>query len=359
MIDTKIYYSINYYIHKFLLVNRCQMMQLDESIKILVSAAYQDKNDVFLQCTVTDFSELLFDDVKSVLILPGAVAVGDTFDFISDEIGCRYDVFSDGGSIVADVRALDCEAFRAYMSDNNFFRIVIPFAECALASEYGHRREYLWTREYRAEIKHFCQLVAIFSPAFGDAKDGLDLYSDGPAVFAGEKALPDMTVYECSTSASKFYYTANELEKTAFGKHVVFFNSRNEAAQFSCFLQKRGSRFIYVDGSSDSTKLHSELKSFTMGDTDILITTKSGISLMPFISVDKVILCGVPFSAAHLGRISSACRSGCVKIICSPSDGIRNMRILSYFKEKDEDEELYLKRIEKLSEISEIVINKE
>ncbi len=334
-------------------------MQFDESLIRLVLAAYQNKNDVFLQCTVPDFSRLLFDDVKSVLLLPGSVAADSSFTSVGEEIGCGRDVFSDGSNIIADIRALGSEAFRSYISRNEFLRLVIPFSECALPSEYGHRQEYLWVREYKAEIKHFCQIVAVFSPSFREARKYLDLYCDDEAVFAGEAALPDMAIYECSSAASKLYYTANEIEKLAFAKSVVFFNSRNEAAEFCLFLQKRGDRFVYADGSFDSGKLSSALEAFVCGEADVLVTTKSGISLMPFITADKVILCGVPFSFSHLGRIAQSCRAERVKIIYAPTDKMRNMKILLYFRERDEDEELYLKRVEKLSEVSEIIINKE
>ncbi len=334
-------------------------MQFDESLKMLVAAAFKDKSDVFLQCTIPDFAELFFDDVKTAVLLPGAVRPAVSYRSVSGDIGCAYGIYSEGDNIIADVRALGDEKFRYYLSRNKYLRLIFPFAECADAAEYGHRQEFLWAREYMAEISHFCQLVLIITAASEDVGACFKLYRDNEAVFAGQRDFPDIKIYECSSAMAKFYCTANEIEKFAFGNHVIIFNSRNEASEFCAFLQKRKTDCVYIDGTLTACEMNIRLDSFVSGDVSVLIATKSGISLLPFIDVDKVLFCGVPFSSAHLGRITEACRSNCIKVIFCESDIVRNMKILEYFREKDCDEELYLRRVKKLSEISEIIINEQ
>ncbi len=332
-------------------------MQADGFQKMLVGAAFAEQTDVVLQYRKADIPSIISDGVKSVVFLPGAVftdglctAADECFDF-------GFDVYEIKGNLIADIRVLGNEGFRDYLTRNNYRRLVIAFAECADAAEYGHRQEFLWVREYRAEIEHFCQLVLIFTEGFDRTADCFRLYSDGEAVFAGERTLPDIRIYKCPSAASKFYFTANELEKLAFGNYAVFFNSRNEAARFAAFLQERNTRFVYIDGAVSPADMKKRLALVSSGEVRVVLATKSGLSLMPFVDIDKVFLCGMPFSVSHTGRIAAACKKDFVSIFFSESDIQRNKKILEYYRDTDGDTALYRKRVENFSEVSEIIIN--
>ena len=332
------------------------MVKADELLGRLVSAAFSEQTDVVLQCHKPDYSVFFSDGVRTAVFFTGRIFPDSSYNVSGDTADFGFDVYEKKGNIIADIRVLGNEDFRNYLTMNNCRRLVIAFAECAEASEYGHRQEYLWVSEYRAEINHFCQLVLLFSQSFDEAEACFRLYGDGEAVYFGKRSLPGIRIYKCSSRQSKFYCIANELEKRAFGNHAVFFNSRNEASEFAAFLQKRNTPYVYVDGAVSSRDVRERLAVFSSGAVRVLIATKSGISLMPFVDVDNAVLCGMPFSVSHLGRLAAACRKESIRIIFSESDINRNSKILEYFRESDGDEELYRKRVRKLSEVSEIII---
>lgn len=333
-------------------------MQFDESVRILVDAAFAEQKDVFLQCSAGDFSKFFFGGVKTVLLLPGKVFPPAVFRYASVQLGCFYDVYSDGSRIIADIRAMGNDVFRAYLTANGYRRLIVPFADCSDSAEYGHRQGFLWVWEYKAEISHFCQLVQIYSSAYREMNTVLEINSDKKAVFAGRADLPCLRIHETLSQPAKLYFTAQEIEKLAYGTHAVFFNSRNEASEFCAILKKRRTECVYLDGAVSTEEIKRRLERICYGDARVLVVTKSGIPLLPFMDIDKASLCGIPFSSGYLGRVADACRKSDIDIIFTESDFKRNAKILEYFRLKECDEEIYRKRVEKLSEISDIIINK-
>ncbi len=307
-------------------------MIFDDSLKNVIISAYENEADVFLRMNPPCIDMLFFDDVKTVVLMPGLVP--DT-----------------GNESVYDIRRLGDEDFRKSLAENGVKRLIVLFSECADKSEYGYREAYGWIGEMRAEISHFIQVVAFFSPSSDSFGVCGKLFGSTDTICIGEKALPEADVFCTVSPKAKFYQTALIAEKYAFKKTAVYFNSREEAHSFSRFLEKRGTHCVIADGSVSSAQLRESALKFASGEVNILVATKSYIPAAYFYSPEKVVFCGVPFSASHLWRCAFSLKHEIPFVVYCEDDIKRNEKIIASFSEKLSDGEISQLRNSRLKDM--------
>ncbi|MBR3766837.1 MAG: hypothetical protein IKL10_01185 [Clostridia bacterium] len=331
-------------------------MVFDTSIKELITAAFNDEKDVFLKNEFPVINELYFDNVKTAVFLPGSFYGGKDFPFSDYLKGATFtDYLTSNDNIVSDIRFMGEASFREYLHKNKFKRLIVLFAECADTGEYGYREALRWIGEFRAENDSFCQVVAFFSPVETDFEYYLTAFSCREVIFAGENTLPDIKVFEAVSPAAKFYYTASVAEKYAYKKVCVYFNSRTEASDFGRFLMKRGTSYLYFDGSLAVDEKKKVLNEYIEGKVSILIATKAFITETLFFYSDICIFCGVPFSLSHLYRSSLAAENSRLHIIFCEEDIERNEKISRSFAAVTNLQEVYEKRQNRLFDIKKLI----
>ncbi len=331
-------------------------MVFDSKIKELITAAFYNKNDVFLKVFFPDINELVTDEVKSVIFLPGSFGAMKEYVFAD----CKADVNAEAYAVapqllIADIRFMNEPLFRQFLAEKGYRRFVIPFCECADSGEYGYRESFFRIGEFKSECDEFCQLVAFFSPVKSELTDYLYFFGCENAVFAGYEEDTDIRVFEASSPYSKFYQTAYEAEKYAYKKVCIYFNSRSEEADFSLFLSKRGTEHFCIDGSKSPAEKNSILYKYFNSDCCILLATKSFIPESLFLKCDKCIICGMPFSFSHLSRCSLITPDREVSVIYCKDDFIRNRKIAQSFSSKIRDTSVYEKRLKSLLEIKNLL----
>lgn len=333
-------------------------MKYDSSVRELITRAYENETDVFLRVTVPHISELASDGIKTVVFLPSSdhMHPDNPFSVYSSKISSTA-FLSAPDVLFADIRFMGDASFREFVTRKKYRRLITLCSECSLKGEYGYRESFRWIGEYRAEITHFCQVLAFLSPSSEFSDELRDVFASENTVCVGERELPSLSVYKASSVAAKFYYTAAEAEKYGYKKICIYFNSRTEQNQFSGFLRKRGTPFVSVNGELSPEKYKSELMRFSDSGITILLATKSLIPSALFLPVYKVILCGAPFSLSHLWRCENPFSSSPVFTIYCEDDFERNKKIISSFSETAEDKNIYLKGISYLSEIENYLQN--
>lgn len=331
-------------------------MVFGTSIKELISVAFNDKKDVFLKNEIPVINELYFDNVKTAVFLPASFYGNGKFPFSDYVKGASFsDYLASFDNIVSDIRFMSESSFREYLHKKKFRRLIVLFAECADTGEYGYREAFHWIGEFRAESDSFCQVVAFFSPVENHLQDYLQAFGCKEVIFAGENTLPDIKVFEAVSPAAKFYYTASVAEKYAYKKVCVNFNSRAEASDFGRFLMKRGTSYLYFDGSLTYEEKEKVLNEYIEGKVRILIATKAFITETLFFHTDICIFCGVPFSLSHLYRSSLAAANSRIHIIFCEEDIERNEKISRSFAAVTNIQEVYEKRQSRLFDIKKLI----
>ncbi|MBE6791822.1 MAG: hypothetical protein E7535_11645 [Ruminococcaceae bacterium] len=333
-------------------------MEYEGSVREFVNRAYESGTDVFLRMPVPELSAFASDGIKTVVFTPSSVFINTDSPFaVYDGKASAAAFLSAPDVLLSDIRFMGDSGFREFLTRKKYRRLVTLFSECSLKGEYGYRESFRWVGEYRAEITHFCQILAFFSPPCEISDELRSIFSSDDTVVIGERKLPSLSFYEAPSSAAKFYFTAAEAEKYAYKKICIYFNSRTEQNQFAGFLRKRGTPFVAVNGELTPEKYKRELMRFVDSDITILLATRSLIPSALFLPFYKVLLCGAPFSLSHLSRCENPFSSSPVFTIFCEDDFERNRKILSSFSERAEDKNIYLKGISYLSEIEKYLQN--
>lgn len=332
-------------------------MLYDELIKNLISQAYPAGKDVFFCGVPSDIRTAFDDGIKTLFLLPGAFFFPGEDDFSDvkcapvafDSLKCHHTVF-------ADIRFMADEAFRRALAEYGFARIALLFPECADIAQYGYRQSYSWVGEYRAERKDFVQIAGFISPYYRNT-ESLGAYFGGQEAFIVGDDTEELkfSSFEAVSSSAKLYAAAASAEKYAFDRTVIYFNSRQEAGSFRGLLAARGTESLYFDGTLTKDERHNTLTEFMLGDKNLLIATKSYIPSSFFCPPDRVIFCGVPFSASHLYRASCACTKHVPTVIYCEDDFVRNEKIISSFSDALGNTEISEKRLQGLENIKNLL----
>ncbi len=314
-----------------LFCQRVTGMLYDSLIKNLIAQAYLSRKDVFFSGVPDDIRSAFDDGVKTVFLLPGAFSLcgEDDFSDIRNSPSCSG-IMKSIRTLFADCRFMADDAFREALTENGFSRIAVMFPECAVSEEYGFRETLRWVGEYRACRRDFVQVTGFSSPCCTPLTEYGGFYGRGEAIaVCDEDESPSFSCFEVKNPASKFYTAAEYALKYAFDRTVIYLNSREEARAFQSFLGKRGVTAHILDGALTSDERQSVLKSFILGDKNILVATKAFIPSSFFCPPDRVIFCGVPFSLSHLYRSGSACKKHPPTVIFCEDDIRRNEKIIS------------------------------
>lgn len=315
-------------------------MIFDKTLKNVIDTAYENETDVFLRMNPPCPEELIFDNIKTAVFMPGGFLKGESTSFY-------------------DIRKLGDEDFRKGLIESGVKRFVVLFAECADKSEYGYREAFGWIGEMRAETTCFFQVVAFFAPCSDSFEICGNLFNSKDFICLGEKESLGFDVFQAVSPKAKFYQTACLAEKYAFKRSVVYFNSREEARSFARFLENRGTRCVYVDGSVSTDLLKDEIHKFNNGEINILVATKSYIPTAYFCSPEKVFFSGVPFSVSHLSRCAYPLKNEKPFVVYCEEDIKRNEKIIASFSERLSDGEISKMRISRLSEMVKMLKIKE
>lgn len=327
-------------------------MIFDNGIKNLISAAFSEEYDVFLKIPFPFLKDTVLDFVRSVVLLPGAFGGFAQIPF-SDYMSPERIIVPENNALltVADVRFMADENFRNMLSAGGYSRIFVPFAECADSGEYGYRGSYSWIGEYKAERADFCQTVAFISPLYNDLNVLSEIYSCKNVISVGRNTLCEPRIYKVSSVTAKFFTTASEAEKYPFEKICIFFNSRQEARQFGRFLHKRRTPYYFIDGSVCTNEKRKILDDITKNSGGILLATKSFLADSIYCDFSRCIICGVPYSFAHLQRCSSVANYEKTLIVYCEDDYVRNEKASLSYSEFIGDRNIYIKRQQSLFEI--------
>lgn len=326
----------------------------DDSVKNLIKTAYFNEKDIFIRAYDTVLTDFSFDENPAAVLLPSDFSFSDGGAFSDYSEGALYSEAATENNIVfADIRFMAEGDFRQFLSVRRIRRLIVPFAECALKGEYLFRQAYGWIGEFRAECPYYIQIVALCAPCDTDFNKLLEIFGCKEAISIGESKEPSLKIYETASAESKLYYTANEAEKYAHKKTVIYFNSRNEATAFRRFLNARKTQCIYFDGSLSQKEKRKALKTFIDGEIPVMVATRSVIREGISAEADRCIFSGIPFSVAHLMRCCNGF-SECTVIYCK-ADYERNEKISLSLADKTGDGEIYTERMKRLSEIKQIL----
>ncbi len=327
-------------------------MIFDAGIKNLISAAYSENYDIFLNMQFPSLEDIVLDNAKSLVLLPGSFGGFAPMPY-SDFRNGRTEDFREIDSLltVADVRYMSDEGFRNMLTRSGCTRIVIPFAECADSGEYGYREAYSWVGEYKAETTGFCQTVAFISSSYDGAETLARSFDCTNVIKVGKNTFVEPRIYKVQSPVARFFAAASEAEKYPFEKICIFFNSRLEARQFGSFLYKRRTPYFLLDGSVTTDERRRIFRSISADGKGIVLATKSLLPDAVYYGFSKCIFIGVPYSFSHLERCAFAARGARPLIIYCDSDYERNGKILLSFAELTGDKNIYTKRQQSLFEI--------
>lgn len=330
-------------------------MIFDNNLKELISAAFVEEKDVFL-CLSTLKGVIYEDEITSVVLLPSAFTGSGNMPFCNYNEGMPFSALkTDEKTVFCDVRFLADSSFREFLLHKRVGRIIIPFAECADKGEWKYREAFRWTGEFRAECPYFCQVVAIFLSSDTDYDRYREYFGSVDVIFAGEETCPLMNIYETESSKSKFFCLAALIEKYAYKRICVFFNSRNEAESFGRFLSARATRYLYINGASNTGDKKNIISRFRAGETNILLVTTSFVSEQLFTDADIVFFAGVPFSVSAAARCADLCRENKLNVVYCDEDIRRNEKISQSLAEVTGDKEITEKRCKALLDIMNII----
>lgn len=331
-------------------------MQRDNGVQNLISAAYEEGRDVFTNLPFPDINTLCFDGLRCVVVLPGTFAGNEHMPYCN---ACVPFVPNSKEmkkhTVFADVRYFADESFGEFLSQSEIRRIYVPFAECACASEYGYRESYAWLSEYKAQCKHFCQTVVFYSPNFEPNEEFFSFFGGKSFVSLKLERDIDAKVNKAVSVRAKFHACAFEAEKHMCEKVCVICNSRNEAKEFSGFLLSRGTKFHYIDGTVCVDERRKILDEIDKDETGIVVATKTVLNEALFRRFSKCVLCGFPFSSAHLSRCSALTLNGMVHVVYCDDDFVRNKRISDSFAAVVGNGEIADERHEKLLRVKEFL----
>lgn len=281
----------------------------DQDFVNLISTASDDGRDLFFitssRFSAADGKVLSEKLAKKLLVLlpgpfyptvpvPGVQYVNKTADLYN---------FCNAGVVLADIRLLGDDEFTAFISQNGFSELLLPFAECASPYEYGYRLSYEQIGELRAcgAVFHITALLSkdadetILASVFGSQR----------YIISGKEENLTCTALKVHSDGGKYRYTAAECEKNPFQRTVVLFLTRRQAEEYATFLYRRNTPFSLLHGGREYDKNLSALHAFQSGEVNVLIATKHVLSSAPFIDADKLIFCGLPLSEAAARRLTA------------------------------------------------------
>ncbi len=328
---------------------------MDFSVKNLINIALEEGKDVFLKTQLPGYDLLADDDVLSVIFMSSSFYGGKGFRFCDITREIDYSDINVTDTLVADIRFMSSDDFRDFLTKRNIRRFYIPFAETTVLGEYCYREAYRWIGEYRAERKDFCQVVGFYPPSFSDFSSAYEIFGTSEAILVNTDKEKEFTAFSCSDTKAKFYFTAAEAEKFAHKRVAVVFNSRGEAAEFSRFLNKRGTSFQLLDGAVSSENRKIIIDRFISGECMIILATKAIIPESLFTLSDRCIFAGVPFSKAHIYRLQNMASE--LTVIFSKDDFSRNMKISRSLADKTGNEEFFINRAAFAEEVMQLLEN--
>lgn len=301
------------------------MMKLyNQEIADIISAASESGQDLFLiassRFSVTDV-KLLSEKLnkKLLVLLPGPFyptfpvsgvqyvnKPGDLYNFCGAKV------------VFADVRLLGDGEFTAFLEQNGFSELLLPFAECASPYEYGYRLSYRQIGELRASGAAF-HITALISMDAGE-KILAETFGSQAYIVAGKEAGFSCNLLKSNKDAERDHYTENECEKSPFTRTVVFFLTRRQAEKYASFLFKRNASFALIHGGREYDKNLSALGAFQNGEANVLLATKHVLASAPFLDADQLIFCGLPVSEAHARRLTALGKTDKLSCFYSETD---------------------------------------
>lgn len=302
----------------------------DENHFELIESAFREKTDVaFPGFELPSFDELiqLCSSVNTVVLLPSKLYTSRS-DNVS--VFSRYDtVFSPAKLCFADAHLMSTQAFRDYLENCDFRRMIIPFAELIDETEYGYCRGYRWVNEWRAETLHYCQLITLFSSSH-DTEKYSAIWNAGQCLCLN-LSFPDKEyrVISCRDEKDKLSRALSETTKFAGRNTIVYFNTRTEADSFTRLCQSRAASVALVTGETTSDSIRATVNGFRKNAITVIAGTKSALSLFPVIKPQSVIICGIPFSENHLNRCLLTGTKGTV--IYTDSDVLSARRLIENY----------------------------
>lgn len=311
-------------------------MNIDDFVK-LYKETVNNKCDLFL------ISDIIYDFTiavnkfnenkrKTIVLIPGKRSI-------------EY-----GGFCIKmyDVSMLENDSFRKYLTSAPF-EIIIPFAECADISEYGHYSSYAWLGEIRAESAYDIHITAIVSPGFGNIEELSVLFACRDAVIVNIGKYPDCSAFKCNNKKQIYSMLKNECTKAVGRKIAILFTTRREADEFKRVLDRYSIGYVSIFGNNfpcDRNELDA-LKNITQHK--ILIGTKSSLLLSAFIKYDKVIYCGMPYSISHLVRCGRFSSDNKIDIYFTEEDIKTNIKIIhsvaEYYPEYERSNYVHIRNI--------------
>ena len=318
-------------------------MRIDcEDVRRLASACRGAGEDLFCIVGVTPGFDALaslyiLPEEPTLLLLPGTFAAPERLT--EDDLTARFSrsgfpalracVLTDG-ILTADVRLLGDEAFRSFCENRGIRHLLVPFAELADGTEYGHRAAYGWIGEWRASLPYALRVTALFSAAREDYGPLIARFASPGCTVIDASCEPSVFAYETADVRKKYAFTAALAQRHAARRTAVFFTDRREAEEFRRFLQKGGVDSIYVNGGMAAPALRDALESFRRGE-GLLLATKSALASCLFYRADEAIFCGAPYSAAFIARCASFAQDGALSCCLCQKDLATDINILKHF----------------------------
>ena len=302
----------------------------------LARGAYESRADLFTvippECFYGIAGLFTAEKERTLLLLPGAFAVRDGYADVSQRFGGLYAAAEKGEVLAADIRLAGNDEFRAYIREQGFRHILVPFAELASPYEYGYRSSYAWIGEMRAEMPPGCRITALFSFPQEDYTSFCKSFGCAECTVADLSAKADIQVFAASDIRDKLREIVSFTEKH-IGRTAVIFTDRREAEEALRYFRKRGIRTLCIHGACSTSELSESLARFSGGGY-LLIATKSVIPSVLFFRADRVIYAGVPYSRAFAARCAAFSSSGEINCIFSPADIETDRKIIAHFADR-------------------------
>ena len=220
----------------------------------------------------------------------------------------------DAPAVLADIRLLAHTDAPALLERSGIGEYLLLFPECADPAVYGYRFSYRYIAELRASLPFPVHITGVtVNGALSDRVFRALGVRDMAVV--GLPAGETLTRYKAVSPRAKLFALAAECEKHPLERRIVFCPTRAEAQLFGAALLRRNTPFALYHGGRTEEQNAAAFAAYSEGRVSLLVATKALLPCFCFLSADRALYCGLPFSREHarpLALLSPAKTLHCV-----------------------------------------------
>ena len=309
------------------------MKLTDPALEALARQSALEKTDVFFCLPalpsageIARFSGDIRE--RAFVFLPGGgfPRSGDGVCAVGDPVS----PLPDAPVLVSDIRLLSHPDAPDFLERSGIKEYILPFYECADPASYGYRFSYRYIAELRAALPFPVHITGI---SVNEELTDRVFRALGVRDFCQVGAPADVTLtrFRATGERAKLYETAAACEKYPLEKRIVFCPTRAAARSLAAVLFRRNTPFGLFHGGRTPEQNASALEAYIGGRTPLLIATKALFASFCFLTADRVLSCGVPFSLPHARSLALLSPAASLHCVYCEEDVRLNVRLIDGF----------------------------